>query len=1173
MALLMTQQLIKGKNNVGGAVGYQGSSYMFGLTVENSNIEGSDTRIGGVVGASFYIYDSYVFDSHVTGTGIATTSVGGIAGAEIGANYVILGRCGVKNTDITSGGTSTGGLAGSSTSIAQNSYVYKATISGLSKTGGVVGSVTSGSVYDTRVSESLVKSSTDYAGGIVGSIDNTLTEGAVREVTVEDTDVVANSHVGGFFGEVKREFINPQNDYGLYFAGRVKAENGKDYGIASGDARNFQVLNLARVGFYEKDLLQDEKIDTMGVDEEKQGDNLITKLTKGYIGTDGKPTTNYSYPNSEYSNNINLQKGKSYKLDIEVTGNKADWFRIYLYDTNGKYISEFMSGSANPYFTYYHRTANVRTVTFTVVKNCYIIVDFIEKGDVTSYELTEITYDKDKIPKTELLSFEEVRDPNLWSRYINEEKTDLYYSSYFALNTNYWDPSPVNDDVNVEEIEIDDLSNGNHNATAKVTAIDEDGLLFDGGTDNIVTIDKNFDLPNSFTISMNVTSFSTRSYQYIFSVGSFDKKTGFGIFIHTKTIYVRINGTNYSTNHTIPLYAEANITVTYDNKHLIVYIDGEQVYENKSTVVLSNTNITDNYVGHDVKYNGSTNKFMGHIRDLCIYNKVLSKDEVESSYKSATGVLDGSELVLHYDFAAEDIMQKGHYPILKWDVSGVTYEFQDQEEVPLPDGEDYEVKDYKANSVSTFGLSSIYNSTLDSNYHVYPSGVNSLNIEFDSLPERTKISYKYGDYVQEAIEITDRVYSIYYDYSDDIEITISNAFSSNTQTFKKEDIRKNLAIVNDDYYFLKDTTLYKNGTELEHDITNLYNTLALNKNGDIYNLKTGEYQTPYKKQGILPAKMSLYESKINDYSIKSYYNYSIVSGTGQDPVVRDGRIILRNDKVYVINRNDNIVNNDLIINTYNNHEYQIALEDTNEIYSYKTAIKYPSGFINANIVDIAYDYESDDPIMLVLYDNGSIVGFNYYNGHKVYEYGSKPKISLLKYIGLGLSQNTDYIKISEASYEDSMKLQDKLDNLTVTDILDKLNADNITSSENPPEDVEPVENEDRDMTNVTTYSNNISEKYYVSYDSSKDEYEVYNLDDILNTENETVVNQKIKIKSDSYLYSYFYTDTNNEFFSKNKVLVYLAIIALIFVNLLVLVIKLKNKGLNRKDGDDNNETT
>ena len=1165
---------VKGKNNVGGAVGYQGSSYMFGLTVKNSTIEGSDTRIGGVVGASFYIYDSYVFDSHVTGTGIATTSVGGIAGAEIGANYVILGRCGVKNTDITSGGTSTGGLAGSSTSIAQNSYVYKATISGLSKTGGVVGSVTSGSVYDSRVSESLVTSSTDYAGGIVGSIDNTLSEGSVREVTVEDTDVVGNSHVGGFFGEVKREFINPQNDYSLYFAGRVKAESGKDYGIGSGDARNSQVLSLARIGFYEKDLLQDQKIDTLGVDEEKQGNNLITTLTKGYIGTDGKVTTNYSYPNAEYSNKINLQKGKSYKLDIDVIGNKADWFRIYLYDTNGKYISEFMSGSANPYFTYYHRTSNVRTVTFTVVKNCYIIVDFIERQDITSYELKEITYEKDKIPKTELLSYEELRDPNLWSRYINEEKTDLYYSSYFALNSSYWDPSPVNDDVDVHEVTIKDLSNDKHNATAKVTAIDEDGLLFDGGADNIVTINNGFTLPDSFTISMNVTSFSTRSYQYIFSVGNFDQKKGLGIFIHSKTIYVHINGSHYNTNHTIPLYEEANITVTYDGKkHLIVYIDGEKVYEHTNTVILNKDGITDYYVGHDVKYNTATNKFMGHIRDLCLYNKVLSDEEVKNSYKSATGIINQESLALHYDFAAADIMQEGHYPILKWDVSGVTYEFKAQEEVPLPDGKDYEAKDYKANSVSTFGLSSIYNSTLDSNYHVYPSGVNSLNIEFDNLPVRTKISYKYGDYVQEAVEITDRVYSIYYDYSDDIEITISNAFSSNTQTFKKEDIRKNLAIVNDDYYFLKDTTLYKNGTELEHDITNLYNTLALNKNGDIYNLKTGEYQTPYKKQGILPAKMSLYESKINDYSIKSYYNYSIVSGTGKDPVVRDGRIILRNDKVYVINRNDNIVNNDLIINTYNNHEYQIALEDTNEIYSYKTAIKYPSGFINANIVDIAYDYESDDPIMLVLYDNGSIVGFNYYNGHKVYEYGSKPKISLLKYIGLGLSQNTDYIKISEASYEDSMKLQDKLDNLTVTDILDKLNAGNITSSENPPEDVEPVENEDRDMTNVTTYSNNISEKYYVSYDSSKDEYEVYNLDDILNTENEMVVNQKIKIKSDSYLYSYFYTDTNNEFFSKNKVLVYLAIITLIFVNLFVLVIKLKNKGLNRKDGDDNNETT
>ena len=74
-------------------------------------------------------------------------------------------------------------------------------------------------------------------------------------------------------------------------------------------------------------------------------------------------------------------------------------------------------------------------------------------------------------------------------------------------------------------------------------------------------------------------------------------------------------------------------------------------------------------------------------------------------------------------------------------------------------------------------------------YHIYKSGLDVINIEFDTLPYDLQFSYKVGDKESHVVNVDRRVYSIRYNFSDNIEFTISSGSNVIKETLSKEVIR------------------------------------------------------------------------------------------------------------------------------------------------------------------------------------------------------------------------------------------------------------------------------------------------------------------------------------------------------------------------------------------------
>ena len=118
--------------------------------------------------------------------------------------------------------------------------------------------------------------------------------------------------------------------------------------------------------------------------------------------------------------------------------------------------------------------------------------------------------------------------------------------------------------------------------------------------------------------------------------------------------------------------------------------------------------------------------------------------------------------------------------------------------------------------------------------------------------------------------------------------------------------------------------------------------------------------------------------------------------------------------MYLINSN-NTLNNNLVFNNYNTNEYQIVLNKNGSLSSFKEEIKYPASFVNKNIVEVSFDKTSNEPIMIIRYNSGNVLAFNYVTGEKLYKYGENSASTLFEYISSETLMTTSTLK-SRMSY-------------------------------------------------------------------------------------------------------------------------------------------------------------
>ncbi len=186
-------------------VANQGAGVLAGLSmgptinaITSGTVSGPGGYVGGAIGA---IYDGQNTNIHASGTVSSIgNNVGGLAGY---LAYQIKISNTSASTNVTGGGTWTGGLIG------QNDYGYidtshsTGTVSGKDQTGGLVGSNNSGKVtnsYSTSDVTGIGTNATGGTGGLVGKNSNGQVTGSYATGVINGVD-----NVGGLIGNTEQK--------------------------------------------------------------------------------------------------------------------------------------------------------------------------------------------------------------------------------------------------------------------------------------------------------------------------------------------------------------------------------------------------------------------------------------------------------------------------------------------------------------------------------------------------------------------------------------------------------------------------------------------------------------------------------------------------------------------------------------------------------------------------------------------------------------------------------------------------------------------------------------------------------------------------------------------------------------------------------------------------------
>ena len=282
-----------------------------------------------------------------------------------------------------------------------------------------------------------------------------------------------------------------------------------------------------------------------------------------------------------------------------------------------------------------------------------------------------------------------------------------------------------------------------------------------------------------------------------------------------------------------------------------------------------------------------------------------------------------------------------------------------------------------------------------------------------------------------------------------------------------------------------------------------------------------------------------YEGKI----IKTYETYSeIIAEDGSKVIREDVRLYAKDGKLYALpimidfgNSAIKLVENNFIIDSYNGKEYETVLGTDGKIYDLKGKINYPENFVNKEIISIGNNLEDkeDNAKLLseheiaIVYKNGDKITFNYQTGEiisnkKVEEVENnsadtnlnkdsnlkaEPSKGLFEYIKeriseIGNANNEDITDIEmQNKYEETLKLENKLEDTPVEEALQLQN-----SNVNKPEDSTDTEN--------TETNNSLKEKKYISiYNAEKDDYQIYQEEELLDTSKQEVISENEKIET------------------------------------------------------------
>ena len=316
-----------------------------------------------------------------------------------------------------------------------------------------------------------------------------------------------------------------------------------------------------------------------------------------------------------------------------------------------------------------------------------------------------------------------------------------------------------------------------------------------------------------------------------------------------------------------------------------------------------------------------------------------------------------------------------------------------------------------------------------------------------------------------------------------------------------------------------------------------------------------------------------YKGKI----IKTYETYSEIIAEDNSKTVRnDMRLYVKDGNLYALpvtmdidGNKIKLLENNFIIDSFNGKEYETVLGSDGKIYDLKEAIKYPENFVNEGVESIGNNLDSNDFVqnssenmingksfgevnknnkheIEVTYKNGNKVRFNYQTGEIISLTEKLNKTELFDYVKDKLleigNSNSGELQEITTKYEESKKLQNKLEKIPVEEALQSKN-----SNTNKLDDIANSENNEA--------NNSLKETRYISiYNTEKDEYQIYQEEELLDTTKQEVISENDKIEANN-LKEYYASEGKSR--NKNMGILWITL-SIVGVVIILFAIKKRN---------------
>ena len=522
-------------------------------------------------------------------------------------------------------------------------------------------------------------------------------------------------------------------------------------------------------------------------------------------------------------------------------------------------------------------------------------------------------------------------------------------------------------------------------------------------------------------------------------------------------------------------------------------------------------------------------------------------------------------------------------------------------------------------------------------YTVYPVSVNEINVDFSevvnnykvegnneqqgeqtsSADTRTYFTYYVNGEEKETVELsnsTKQTYTFKYNFRDTLEIKLTrednvdlNNVVENTQTnltsdesastkinmetnaeigtktnihteiiiIKPEDVRSEASLVGSINAYLLGTNLYINGELQQGEYVNVYEGLALKSDGTVINIATNENVEQNVETVLEENAKPLETHNYKDYRINTYGTYSTVNGNIKLQIYN-----VRSGKLSALSNTMDIKIGNNITDNYNDKEYQTILATEGNLVDLKEMLKYPENFLTRNIKQIAQNTDEEKTEMIVLYNTGKVIVFNYVTGEVIYENNEKADSGLVDYLEGSISNIWNNYEEKQQEYAKSKELEQKLAKLPIEEalkeIMDSSTDDTNGVSRNPNKLEENNNTANKDIAQGTTSgnedrnsgnnSNTSTDNSYVSvYNAETKEYEVYSENEILNESGETPVSETEKIKQNGLEGIYGYNAKEETKPQTNGAIIVIATIVVAVIALVILrKIVVKNNTKKKK---------